>query len=123
MSSSKHILRILTNWPTSALRPDLSFNSSMLARYLPQSQSPPPPLPPNSSSLPPAPAPSDRQINALCTLLENRYAKEYPVSDAFLRPAFKPTYYEDLLREIEVAPTRSWFGRMVNRWKGFLRFS
>lgn len=40
-----------------------------------------------------------------------------------MEPASHPTYYKDLVRELEEAPQRSWVGRLVNRWKGVLRFS
>lgn len=40
-----------------------------------------------------------------------------------MRPASNPGYYEALVKELNEAPTRSWFGSMVKRWKGFLRFS
>lgn len=40
-----------------------------------------------------------------------------------MRPASQPDYYEALVRELEEAPSRSWWGATVKRWKGFLRFS
>lgn len=110
----KHYLRALARWPVDVLRPELSFQATMRTRFLPSATATATKiLKPNGLS----------QINALYSLLENRYSQKYPVSDAFLRPAFNPTYYADLLAEINAAPTRSWVGRMVNRWKGFLRFS
>lgn len=48
---------------------------------------------------------------------------QYPLSDALIKPASNPTYYQDLLKELQEAPQRSWFGRIINSWKGFLRFS
>jgi len=38
-----------------------------------------------------------------------------------MHPASNPTYYSDLVRELEQAPQRSWFERQINKWKGFLR--
>ncbi|KAH0541611.1 hypothetical protein GP486_008702 [Trichoglossum hirsutum] len=130
--TTKHYLRALSRWPADILRPELSFQATMRARFLLPSSTTTTASPPSSSSPPPpttAAAAKDSkpdelsQINALYSLLENRYSRKYPLSDAFLRPAFNPTYYDDLLAEINVAPTRSWVGRMLNRWKGFLRFS
>lgn len=83
------------------------------------------------------------QVNVLYSLLENRYSKkvccisgcvawlcythgslmQYPLSDTLMKPASNPTYYQSLLKELQEAPQRSWIGRMLNSWKGFLRFS
>jgi len=40
-----------------------------------------------------------------------------------LRPASKPEYYEDLAREMEEAPKRSWWERKMLRIKGLVRLS
>jgi len=62
------------------------------------------------------------QVNALYSLLGNRYTQKYPISGSLMKPARNPTHYTDLIKELEEAPDRSWWGRMTNRWKGFLRF-
>lgn len=38
-----------------------------------------------------------------------------------MRPTSNPTYYDDLLKELEQAPQRSWFATQITKWKGFLR--
>lgn len=86
------------------------------------------------------------QVNVLYSFLENRYTKtvrircilgggtmdvamtdeyrnQYPLSEKMMRPASNPNYYDGLLKELNEAPTRSWFQSMVIRWKGSLRFS
>jgi cytochrome b pre-mRNA-processing protein 6 len=91
-------------------------------------------------------APSEKEelekVNVLYSLLENRYYDkvrllmlefklseqhlfcfQYPLSTRTLQPASNPGYYADLLTELEEAPTRSWFGRFINGWKGFVRLS
>ncbi|KAI9773340.1 MAG: hypothetical protein M1840_007555 [Geoglossum simile] len=115
----KHYLRALRRWPIDILRPELSFQTTVRRRVDARL------LPPRTPS---ASQPIDEtaelaQVNALYSLLENSYSRKYPISDKFLGPASNPTYYADLLAEIEEAPKRSWMGRMANRWKGFLRFS
>ncbi|KAI9777694.1 MAG: hypothetical protein M1839_008613 [Geoglossum umbratile] len=125
----RHYLRALRRWPIDVLRPELSFKTTIRRRVDARLLSKPPPS--TSPSLPQSSATSQpidetaelAQINALYSLLENRYSKKYPISDRFLQPTFNPTYYADLLAEIEEAPRRSWVGRMMNKWKGFLRFS
>jgi cytochrome b pre-mRNA-processing protein 6 len=63
------------------------------------------------------------QINALYSLLENRYSKMYPTSPEMLRPQSRPEYYEELAREMEEAPNRSWWQRKWMRIAGIVRFS
>jgi cytochrome b pre-mRNA-processing protein 6 len=40
-----------------------------------------------------------------------------------LEPKSNPTYYKDLLRELEEAPKRSWFGRIAKRLGGMIRLT
>ena len=63
------------------------------------------------------------QANALYALLEDRYAKEFPLPQMLRTPASNPTYYDDLVTEMQEAPTRSWLGRLMKRVQGSLRFS
>ncbi|KAI9834196.1 MAG: hypothetical protein M1819_003034 [Sarea resinae] len=116
----KHYLRALSHWPKDLLRPTVSFPTSLEARlsrrFLPNAENP--------NARPTFPSPHEKdEVNALYSLLENRYMTKYPTSAVLTRPASNPTYYEDLLAELEAAPQRSWFDRQLNKWKGFLRFS
>ncbi|MCJ1375889.1 hypothetical protein MMC20_007127 [Loxospora ochrophaea] len=63
------------------------------------------------------------QANVLYSLLENKFSKRYPVSERLMKPLSNPTYYIDLIRELEDVPRRSRFRSMLNQWKGWLRFS
>lgn len=63
------------------------------------------------------------QVNVLYSFLDNRYAKKYPLSERIMKPASNPAYYDELVTELQEAPTRSWFARLVKRWKGMIRFS
>lgn len=38
-----------------------------------------------------------------------------------LEPKSQPTYFDDLVREIEEAPNRSWLGRLGKRLSGMVR--
>ena len=64
-----------------------------------------------------------RQITALDSLLEDRYAKQFRLPAALRKPASNPTHYDDLLQELEQAPGRSWFGGFMKRIRGSLRIS
>jgi len=124
----KHYQRALARWPKDALRPDVSFSKVMQTRverrYLPNHQI-------SDSTKPPTEALSPRlddaveleQANALFSFLENRYAKKYPLSNHLMKPASNPQYYENIKRELEEAPKRSWIGRFINSWKGSMRYS
>lgn len=38
-----------------------------------------------------------------------------------MQPTSQPTYFEDLVREIDEAPKRSWLGRVGKRLSGMIR--
>jgi hypothetical protein len=63
------------------------------------------------------------QANALYALLEDRCAKKFPLPQMLRTPASNPTYYDDLITEMQEAPTRSWVGGLIKRVQGSLRFS
>jgi len=63
------------------------------------------------------------QVNALYSLLENRYATESPMPDSLRKPASNPTYYDDLIQEMQDAPTRSWLGGLWRRIQGSFRLT
>jgi len=131
----KHWSRILRRWPVDRVRPEnVSFQKIMKQRidkHLQQSS----PSAASSSvksnqTVLSAVAPQRftergelEQANVLYSLLEDRYAKEYPLSESLRNPASNPTYYDDLVKEMEEAPTRSWMGGLVKKIKGSLRFT
>ncbi|MCJ1247712.1 hypothetical protein MMC30_004927 [Trapelia coarctata] len=63
------------------------------------------------------------QVNVFYSFLENRYTKKYPLSQHIMKPLSNPEYYDTLLHELQEAPNRSWFGAMINKWKGYIRFT
>ncbi|KAH7063518.1 hypothetical protein B0J12DRAFT_643099 [Macrophomina phaseolina] len=105
---AKHYARISAAWPKDVLRPTVQFQEALKARAATASSA--------------AEAQELRNVNALYSLLDNRYATKYPVSPAMLKPRSNPSYYDDLMVELSKAPDRGWFERFANRWKGFLRF-
>ncbi|KAB5533459.1 hypothetical protein GE09DRAFT_1227475 [Coniochaeta sp. 2T2.1] len=62
-----------------------------------------------------------KQVNALYSLLENRYKSTYRISGSLMKPKSNPTHYTDLMKELEEAPTRSWFGRIGKKLGGLIR--
>lgn len=62
-----------------------------------------------------------RSINALYSLLENRYQRQYPLPQYLRYPQSQPAHYDDLMEEFRDAPSRNWWGRVVKRMKGMLR--
>ncbi|TVY49215.1 hypothetical protein LOCC1_G000671 [Lachnellula occidentalis] len=118
MSSSvayKHYIRALSRWPKDALRPDCQFQDVIRRRvdkrFLPvEGQKPAD----EKAEL--------EEVNALYSLLGNRYAQKYRITGDLMKPQSNPTHYTDLIHEMEAVPNRTWWGNMTNRWKGFLRF-
>ncbi|PHH51990.1 Cytochrome B pre-mRNA-processing protein 6 [Ceratocystis fimbriata CBS 114723] len=107
----RHYNRALGLWPKDVLRPECQFQDVMLRGIQKRLQS--------SSQV--DEAAEMKQVNALYSLLEDRYRTRYPLVGRILEPRSQPTYYADLLREVEEVPTRSWFTRFLTRWSGAFR--
>ncbi|KIW54448.1 hypothetical protein PV05_06805 [Exophiala xenobiotica] len=128
----KHWARIIKQWPVDKVRPEHVAFQKVMQHRLKELTSPTAaadnvkadgalvtpanPTQPNQEN-------EMRQINALYSLLEDRYLKEYPMPSKVRHPASRPTYYEDLVKEMGEAPTRTWAASMWNRISGMLRFS
>ncbi|KAA6409075.1 MAG: hypothetical protein FRX48_07419 [Lasallia pustulata] len=129
----KHYQRALAQWPVDLLRPEVSFQSAMIRRIdkrFDQSTTRPQDNVLANGALatvPAAPRLDEKseleQANVLYSFLENRYARKYPITERLTKPVSNPSYYEDLMTELQEAPRRSWFSSIVNKWRGFLRFS
>jgi len=63
------------------------------------------------------------QADVLYALLEDRYAKEFPLPENLRHPASNPAHYDDLIKEMQEAPTRSWLGGLVKSIKGSFRLT
>jgi len=124
---SKHYTRLLTLWPKDALRPTLPFTRAIEHRAKPYGVKPLTPIPQEAaaSQVPVSVSPQieNAQVNALYTLLENRYSKKYALSAEMFRPASAPEHYEKLMEEIERAPGKTWWQAKVDEWKMKIRWS
>ncbi|KAI9731417.1 MAG: hypothetical protein M1818_007807 [Claussenomyces sp. TS43310] len=120
----KHYLRALSRWPKDVLRPETQFADAMRRRATRRFETAKEQQGSGQgrSAIAADEVAELEQANALYALVEGRFARKYPTSDALLQPTSNPTYYTDLIRELDEAPTRNWWNRMTNRWKGFLRF-
>ena len=64
-----------------------------------------------------------QQVNALLSLLDDRYMKANRITGGLMTPRSNPTYYQDIITELEEAPKRSFFGRVQKKLQGMFRFS
>lgn len=55
--------------------------------------------------------------------IDSDRARQYPVSKELLKPQSNPTYYEELIKELEMAPKRNWLQNFVTNLRGKVRFS
>ncbi|KAG9230304.1 hypothetical protein BJ875DRAFT_507402 [Amylocarpus encephaloides] len=118
----KHYLRALSQWPKDALRPECRFEDVMRRRI--ESKFNPSETPSEGRQVERVPVNQEaelKQVNALYSLINNRYTTQYRLGDLIMKPQSNPTHYADLVKELEEAPNRSWFGNMINQWKGSLR--
>ncbi|KAL5395144.1 hypothetical protein PMIN06_000419 [Paraphaeosphaeria minitans] len=131
---AKHYTRILALWPKDLLRPNLPFTRTIERRATPYGVKPvSPPIEEarkgdSSAAAKPAPVVKSTpqaelpQINALFSLLENRYSNKYPVSPGVFKPTSNPEHYDRLMEEIERAPRKSWFQAKMDEWKMKIRW-
>lgn len=131
----KHWARIIQRWPVDKVRPGhVSFQTIMRQRLDKATSTPSPSAAATSVKAndalvsPEAPVKWDeakelQQASVLYALLDDRFSKKYPLPAKLRQPTSRPTYYDDLVKEMQDAPHRSWFGRLVTRLRGSLRFS
>ncbi|KAI1619798.1 hypothetical protein EDD37DRAFT_613507 [Exophiala viscosa] len=129
----KHWARIIKQWPVDKVRPEyVSFQKVMQdhlnkvasARAAAQN------VTSNNEVLATPTEPSQinqqkamKQINALYNLLDDRFVKEFPMPAQTRHPQSRPTHYDDVVKEMGEAATRTWVASMYNRIRGMLRFS
>ncbi|KAK5130058.1 hypothetical protein LTR08_002491 [Meristemomyces frigidus] len=118
---TNHYARLLTLWPTDRLRPDLPHFQQLLRTRIAQTSA----ATPTSASTPTPPSASardaKREINAAYLLLDNSFGRQYALGEGIMRPQSHPRHYEDLKRELEEAPDRTWWEGVVKRVRGMVR--
>ncbi|KAK1147710.1 hypothetical protein N8T08_001055 [Aspergillus melleus] len=124
-SIQTRISHLINHWPSDPVRPSsVSVQTYLRSRLPPQSQSQSPNQPPQSqvqSSAPQSGEISESSLNALSSLLENRYARRYPLSPKLRRPASNPDHYDNVIKEFAEAPSRDWLGRLGKKMRGLFR--
>ncbi|KAJ5770043.1 uncharacterized protein N7511_002094 [Penicillium nucicola] len=109
-SIQSRLTYLLKSWPTDAVRPSsVSVQSYIQSRLQPTDKA--------------TPAISESSVNALTALLNDRFARAYPLSPKLRRPASSPDHYDNVVREFAEAPTRDWLGRLKKRMAGIIRLS
>ncbi|KIW28525.1 uncharacterized protein PV07_08183 [Cladophialophora immunda] len=124
----KHWAHIIKQWPLDRVRPAHVHFQKVMQSRLQKLQSPAPAAASSKSNdalvTPVEPFNEQkemRQVNALYSLLEDRYAKEYPLPQSVRQPKSNVSHYDDLIRELDEAPGRSWVTSFWNRLKGSVR--
>ncbi|KAF4556133.1 Hypothetical protein D9617_1g080080 [Elsinoe fawcettii] len=116
--AAKHYARLASAWPKDVLRPETQFQKILTSRI----ETAPSSNPETEGFLEKvlgsgrnARSAELKEVNALYSLLENRYSKASPLSSDMLKPKSDPEYYTRLEKELEATPGRSWFGKVFNR--------
>lgn len=104
---------VLSKWPVQALRPDYQLQDVVREKVDDQYKN----YKPSSEK--------DELLKARCLqyLQQNRWQDKYKLTGPMLEPTSQPTYFTDLVREIEEAPKRSWLQRMGLRLSGMIRLT
>ncbi|KAG2027434.1 hypothetical protein GB937_001177 [Aspergillus fischeri] len=109
------ISHLLKHWPTDPVRPaSVSVQTYLQSRLQPTQ---PQQAQPSKVEI------SEASLNALSSLLEDRYARRYPLPPKLRRPASNPDHYDNVVKEFEEAPGRDFWGRMGKRLRGLFRFT
>ncbi|KAL1962993.1 hypothetical protein VTN77DRAFT_8839 [Rasamsonia byssochlamydoides] len=111
------IAHLIKHWPADPVRPSSVSVQTYLESRLPKSEGGAASSPQQGKS-----PLSESSVNALYSLLDNRYSKRYPLPHNLRYPASNPDHYDAVVREFEEAPNRNWLGRLAKRLKGMLRF-
>ncbi|EGS19496.1 uncharacterized protein CTHT_0049640 [Thermochaetoides thermophila DSM 1495] len=97
----KHFQSLLTRWPVDSLRPDCQLQN-VLAKRL------------GTGKLAPT-------VPKTFKSQENADLVQFRPRPDLLEPKSNPTYYKDVLKEIEEAPHRTWWQRIAKRITGMIR--
>ncbi|KAH6614483.1 hypothetical protein B0J18DRAFT_460218 [Chaetomium sp. MPI-SDFR-AT-0129] len=115
---SNHAHAALRRWPKDPLRPDCQLQDALAKRV----DRPTGFAPPATGATTQEQA-DLKQINALYSLLEDRYKTMYRAPESIMKPKSNPDYYQDLVKELEEAPNRTFLQRMGKKFGGMLRFT
>ncbi|KAI5298435.1 hypothetical protein KEM56_004068, partial [Ascosphaera pollenicola] len=110
-STAQHLTRLISRWPQDLVRPEAISVQTYLRSRLKALPNPPE----DSARF------SKANVNALYSLLDNRYQKTYPMSNFLRYPASQPDHYDALMAEFKEAPNRDFWGRLGKKIKGMFR--
>ncbi|KAK8156598.1 hypothetical protein IWX90DRAFT_483183 [Phyllosticta citrichinensis] len=112
---ARHYARIIAKWPADPLRPALSFQKALAAHQKSATTT-------TTTTAAATQQQQNKDVNALYSLLDDRYKRAYPLSARFLKPNSKASYYDDLVAELEQSTHRNWWQGFVTKLKARLRF-
>ncbi|KAM4055788.1 hypothetical protein HRG_008359 [Hirsutella rhossiliensis] len=101
----------LAQWPKQDLRPDYQFQDVLRMVVDERFQ----------SYKPSMEAEELLKARALQFLVQDKFRDRYKLMGPMLEPKSQPTYFQDLVREIEEAPRRTWLERLGKRLSGMIR--
>ncbi|PYI30691.1 hypothetical protein BP00DRAFT_495699 [Aspergillus indologenus CBS 114.80] len=121
-STTTRITHLLTHWPKDKVRPASVSIHNYLQSRLPQPQPQPQPSSPAAQTQTTTKTGlSAANLDALTALLNDKFARRYPLPPRLRHPASNPQHYENVIREFDEAPDRDWLGRLRKKVAGMLR--
>ncbi|KAI5287288.1 hypothetical protein KEM52_001662, partial [Ascosphaera acerosa] len=114
-TTAQHLSRLISRWPKDLVRPEaVAVPTYLQSRLQAQAQSQS-----QSRAQDGGGAKFSKQnLNALYSLLDNRYQRRYRLPDALRYPASQPGHYDALMAEFRDAPNRDFWGRLKKRVAG-----
>lgn len=111
LNLAAHYTRLIARWPIDALRPENRQFQRLLENRL-RATNDTAAVDGNDLS---------KQANAAYLLLDDVLSKRYPLSDKLMKPASRPTLYEELDQELQEGPRRGMMSYIWKRITGMVR--
>lgn len=109
----RHYADAFARWPEQALRPDYQLQHVMRRSVDGRLE--------GAADAPSVEATELLKARALQFLVQNKFHDRFKLKGPMLEPTSQPTYFADLVREIDEAPKRTWIERLGKRLSGMIR--
>ncbi|KAJ2896878.1 hypothetical protein MKZ38_005131 [Zalerion maritima] len=109
--ATRILLATISKLPADPLRPNAQLGPALAARLKQQ----------QASSSPPKEAELRKEAQAINLLVGDRFMRKYPVSDRIWHPPFQPEYFDNIIKDLDEAKSRSWFKHQWIKFRGMIR--
>lgn len=127
----KHWIKIISQWPKDKLRPQEVTFQTLMRKRLDKYENPAKAaesakVKGNAANVQPIDltwneAKEARQVNALYSLMDDKFARKYKLPQNLRRPLSQPDHYDMVVEESEKAPSRGIFEKISIKLRNLIR--